>query len=165
MLLRSGNNVFQPFQLVAVFFAVNKAFFNHMRFGCFVKLVAAQFAHIMLVNPVQFVNIKYSRVLGNMVHAELFNKLVHAENFLFAVRRPAKKCQEVVNGFRQITELAVLVYGSCTVAFGHFGMVLAENKGNMPEGRLLKAKCVINKALARSVGKMFLSADNMGDMH
>ena len=27
MLLRGGNNVFQPFQLVAVFFAVNKAFF------------------------------------------------------------------------------------------------------------------------------------------
>ena len=41
MLLCGGNNVFQPFQLVAELLAGDEAFFNHVRFGSFVKFIAA----------------------------------------------------------------------------------------------------------------------------
>ena len=119
----------------------------------------------MLVNPVQLIDIKNSGVLGNTVHAEFMNQLVHAEDFLLAVRSPAQKCQEVVDSFRQITQLTILVNAGSAVTLTHFGVVLTQNQGNMTEGRLFEAQCIINEALTRSVGQMLLSADYMSNVH
>ena len=44
-------------------------------------------------------------------------------------------------------------------------MVFAQDKGDMTKYRFVKAKCIINQALTRSVGKMFFSTDNVADFH
>ena len=61
--------------------------------------------------------------------------------------------------------MTILVNRSCTVTFGHFGVVFTQDKGDMTKYRFVKTKCIINQALTRSVGKMFFSADNVADFH
>ena len=165
VLLCGYYNTFQPSQLFAFFFAGHVACSNHVRFSSFKECFRIQLTHIVLVNPVQLVDIENSGVLGNAVHAEFVNQLVHAEDFLLAVRSPAQKCQEVVNSFRQVTQLTILVNTGSAVTLAHFGVVLAQNQGNVTEGRLFEAQCIINEALTRSVGQMLFSADYMSNVH
>ena len=136
-----------------------------MRLSTFKEGFSVQLTHIMLVNPVELVDIKDCGVLSYAVHAKFLHQLVHAENFLLAVRCPAQKCQEVVDSLGQITQLTVLVNTGCTMTLAHLGVILAQNQGDMAKGGFFEAKCIINQALARSVGKMLLSADYMGDVH
>ena len=165
VLLCSCHNAFQPCQLFAFLFTGHVACSNHVRLSSLEESLCVQLTHIVLVNPVQLVDIENSRVLSYTVHAELVNQLIHAEDFLLAVRSPAKKCEEVVDSLRQIAQLTILVNAGSAMTLAHLGMVLAQNQGDVAKGRFFKAQCIINEALARSVGQMLLCTDYVGNVH
>ena len=136
-----------------------------MGLSSFKEGFSIQLTHIMLVNPVQLIDIENCRILSYAVHGELFNQLLHAEDFLLAIGSPAQQSQEIVDAGGQIAQLTILVHTGSAMALAHLGVVLAQNQGNMTKGGLLKAQCIINQALARSVGQMLLSTDYMGNVH
>ena len=165
MLLCSSHNALQPSQLLALFLAGHITSSNHMGLSSFKEGFSIQLTHIMLVNPVQLIDIENCRILSYAVHGELFNQLLHAEDFLLAIGSPAQQSQEIVDAGGQIAQLTILVHTGSAMALAHLGVVLAQNQGNMTKGGLLKAQCIINQALARSVGQMLLSTDYMGNVH
>ena len=163
--MRRSHNALQPSQLLALFLAGHVTSSNHMGLSSFKEGFSIQLTHIMLVNPVQLIDIENCRILSYAVHGELFNQLLHAEDFLLAIGSPAQQSQEIVDAGGQIAQLTILVHTGSAMALAHLGVVLAQNQGNMTKGGLLKAQCIINQALARSVGQMLLSTDYMGNVH
>ena len=165
MFAHSGADGFQPsgFRFIRRFAGI--AGLLQVRQADGIKLVFVELLHIMEVDPVQFFDVEYGRVLGDAVEGELFDEFVAAEDFLIAIRRPAEESQEVDQGIRQIAHVAVLLDRRSAMALTHLLLVSAEDERYVGELRSFEAQGLVDDQLARRVGQVFFRADDVGDVH
>jgi len=120
---------------------------------------------VVLLNPVELGQVERGRVLGEMVERELRGKDVARHDRRVAVERPAKECEIVHEGVRQVTRVAILLDGGGPMALGELLAVRAENHGDVREDGHGHVEGLVDHDLAWGVGQVVVPANHVRDAH
>ncbi len=123
-----------------------------------------QAAHVVVVQPQQFVGVEGRGGLGDGIQAEQLDHLLQGEDLLIAVG-PAQAHQVVQQGFRQVAVVTVLHDGDSTVALGELGTVVPQDHGDVGKLRHWRIQGLVDVDLARGVVDVVFAAHHVGDLH
>ena len=90
MVFHEPDDLLQPVFLFFTDSSIHIAGFHKEWDDQVIELVCIEFLHVLEIDPVQLIDIEDSIIRGDTLHRELFDEFFFREDFLFALRSPAR---------------------------------------------------------------------------